>query len=56
MIALRDCVRRLIDYQTEGYPDEDIQKEQAQLNTLYDEYTKKYGLKAARRAPQFSKR
>ena len=48
MIALRDCVRRLIDYQTEGYPDEEIQKEQAQLNTLYDEYTKKYGLLSSR--------
>ena len=48
MIALRDCVRKLIDYQTEGYPDEDIQKEQAQLNTLYDEYTKKYGLLSSR--------
>ena len=48
MIALRDCVRRLIDYQTEGYPDEDIQKEQAQLNTLYDEYTKEYGLLSSR--------
>ena len=48
MIALRDCVRKLIDYQTEGYPDEDIQKEQAQLNTLYDDYTKKYGLLSSR--------
>ena len=48
MIALRDCVRRLIDYQTEGYPDEDIQKEQAQLNSLYDEYTKKYGMLSSR--------
>ena len=48
MIALRDCVRRLIDYQTEGYPDEDIQKEQANLNTLYDGYTKKYGLLSSR--------
>ncbi len=48
MIALRDCVRRLIDFQTEGYPDEDIQREQAQLNTLYDEYTKKYGLLSSR--------
>ena len=48
MIALRDCVRRLIDYQTEGYPDEDIQKEQTQLNTLYDDYTKKYGLLSSR--------
>ena len=48
MIALRDCVRRLIDYQTEGYLDEDIQKEQAQLNTLYDDFTKKYGLLSSR--------
>ena len=48
MIALRDCVRRLIDYQTEGYPDEDIQKEQARLNTLYDDYTQKYGLLSSR--------
>ena len=48
MIVLRECVRRLIEYQTEGYPDEDIQKEQAQLNTLYDEYTKKYGLLCSR--------
>ncbi len=48
MIALRDCVRRLIDYQTEGYPDEVIQKEQARLNTLYDDYTKKYGLLSSR--------
>ena len=48
MIALRDCVRRLIDYRTEGYPDEDIQKEQTRLNTLYDDYTKKYGLLSSR--------
>ena len=48
MIALRDCVRRLIDYQTEGYPDEDIQREQRNLNTLYDEYTKEYGLLSSR--------
>ena len=48
MMALRDCVRQLIDYQTEGYPDEDIQKEQARLNTLYDDYTKKYGLLSSR--------
>ena len=28
MIELRECVRRLIEYQTEGYPDEDIEAEQ----------------------------
>ncbi|MBR5447005.1 MAG: N-6 DNA methylase, partial [Clostridia bacterium] len=44
MITLRECVRRLIELQTEGYPDEDISREQEKLNTLYDEYTKKYGL------------
>ena len=48
MMALRDCVRQLIDYQTEGYPDENIHKEQARLNTLYDDYTRKYGLLSSR--------
>ena len=44
MIELRDCTRRLIEYQLEGYPDEDIAREQRSLNTLYDRYTDKYGL------------
>ena len=44
LIAVRDCVRNLIELQTEYYPDEDIRAEQARLNTLYDNYTKKYGL------------
>lgn len=44
LIAVRDCVRNLIELQTEDYPDEDIRAEQARLNTLYDNYTKKYGL------------
>lgn len=48
MIVLRDCVRKLIEYQTESYPDEDIKKEQVRLNTLYDDYTKKYGLLCSR--------
>ena len=48
MIAIRDCARRVIEYQTEGYPDSDIQKEQAELNRLYDDYTKKYGLLSSR--------
>lgn len=48
MIALRECVRSLIEYQTEGYPDEEIQKEQAELNRLYDAYTAKYGLLSSR--------
>ncbi len=48
MIALRDCVRRLIEAQTENYPDEDILKEQTELNRLYDAYTAKYGLLSSR--------
>ena len=44
LIAVRDCVRNLIELQTEDYPDEDIRAEQVRLNTLYDNYTKKYGL------------
>lgn len=42
MIALRDCVRTLIEYQTENFPDEVIQREQVKLNALYDSYVKKY--------------
>lgn len=48
MIELRECVRRLIEYQTEGYPDEDIQAEQKKLNSLYDGFTAKYGLISSR--------
>ena len=44
MIELRDCTRRLIEYQMEGYPDEVIHSEQHNLNALYDAFTKKYGL------------
>ena len=44
MIELRECVRRLIEYQTEGYSDEDIAVEQQKLNVLYDSFTAKYGL------------
>lgn len=47
MIELRECVRRLIDYQTEGYPDADVKEEQAKLNTLYDSFTKNTALSAA---------
>ena len=48
MIELRECVRRLIEYQTEGYPDEDIQAEQKKLNSLYDSFTAQYGLISSR--------
>ena len=44
LIEIRDCVRTLLEYQTEEYPDEDIKREQVKLNQLYDRFTKKYGL------------
>ena len=44
MIELRDCVRTLLEYQTEDNPDEEIKEQQAKLNTLYDAFTRKYGL------------
>lgn len=44
MIEIRDCLRRLIEYQKDDYPDEIIQTEQQKLNVLYDAYTKEYGL------------
>ena len=44
MISIRDSVRNLIELQTEDYPDSDIKAEQDNLNKLYDDFTKKYGL------------
>ena len=44
MIAIRDCTRELIAYQTEGYPDEEIERQQKKLNHLYDLFQRKYGL------------
>lgn len=44
MVKIRDCTRRLIEYQLEGYPDHLIEQEQRTLNHLYDEFTAKYGL------------
>ena len=44
MIEIRDCVRNLIELQLEDYPNEDIKREQAKLNNLYDKFTKSYGL------------
>ena len=43
LIEIRECVRTLIDYQTEDWPAEDIQAEQKKLNDLYDTYVEKYG-------------
>lgn len=44
MIAIRDCVRNLIEMQTADYPDYEVEKEQQKLNELYDTFSKKYGL------------
>ena len=48
LIGLRDCVRALIEYQTEDYPDKDIRAEQRRLNALYDAFVRKYGRITAR--------
>ena len=44
MIGLRDCVRMLLEYQTEDYPDGMIRQQQAKLNDLYERFTHDYGL------------
>ena len=44
LIAIRDSVRQLIEYQTEDYPDTMIAAEQEKLNQLYDDFTAKYGI------------
>ena len=48
MIKIRDSVRKIILYQSEDYPESEIRKEQENLNTIYDNYTKKYGLLSSR--------
>ena len=48
LIEIRNSVRHLLELQTEDYPDSDIKAEMQRLNTLYDEYTKKYGLISSR--------
>lgn len=44
MCELRDCVRTLIDYQLNEYSDYDIRSQQTELNRVYDDFTRKYGL------------
>ena len=48
MIQIRDCVRLLLEMQTEDYPNEEIKAEQQLLGSLYDDFTKKYGLISSR--------
>ena len=43
LIGIRDCVRTLIEYQTEDWPAEDIKAQQEKLNALYDAFVTKYG-------------
>ena len=44
LVAIRDCVRTLIEYQTEDYPDGEIKDQQDMLNQLYDDFSRKYGI------------
>ena len=45
MVALRDCVQKLIDQQVDGYiSDETIRQTQRELNELYDNFTAKHSL------------
>lgn len=43
MIEIRDCVKNLLEMQTQDYPDSDIEREQHRLNEVYDRFVKKYG-------------
>ena len=45
LVGLRDCVQELIDLQMDAaVPDSAIQDKQAELNSLYDSFSAKYGL------------
>ena len=44
LIRIRDAVRNLLEIQTEGFPDDQIQAAQKKLNELYDRFAQKYGL------------
>ncbi len=44
MIAIRDCVRNLIELQTDNASEDEIKQEQIKLNSLYDSFTKTYGI------------
>lgn len=44
MMELRDCVRALLEYQMADVPENEIKEQQAELNRLYDRFTKDYGL------------
>ena len=44
LIGLRDCVHDLIQLQLDNGSDDALKEGQERLNTLYDQYTAKYGL------------
>ena len=44
MIAIRNCTQELVNVQLEEYPDTVIWEKQAELNSLYDAFSKKFGL------------
>ena len=44
MVGIRDCTQELISLQLEEYPDTAIAEKQAELNRLYDSFSKKYGI------------
>ena len=43
MIGLRECTRRLMQYQLENHPEARIRQEQERLNALYDRFVEQYG-------------
>ena len=44
MVGIRNCTQELINLQLEEYPDTVIKEKQAELNSLYDAFSKKHGL------------
>ena len=44
MVGIRNCTQELINLQLEEYSDSAIKEKQAELNTLYDVFSKKFGL------------
>ena len=44
MVGIRNCTQELISLQLEEYPDTVIKEKQKELNTLYDTFSRKYGL------------
>ena len=44
MVAIRDCTQELINFQLEEYPEDMIKNKQTELNQLYDDFSKKFGL------------